>query len=110
MGSLHFHAIGFFAPRLLPLMQVIVYQIFLDCFFSQVVADIDGDGTLEIIVAASYFFDREYYDNPEHKAELPEGVDIGKYIAGAIVVFDSLSHQVSLLYAAGTMLVSVSPL
>jgi hypothetical protein len=28
------------------------------------IADIDGDGHDELVVAASYFFDREYYDNP----------------------------------------------
>ena len=28
------------------------------------IADIDGDGHDELVVAVSYFFDREYYDNP----------------------------------------------
>ena len=26
--------------------------------------DIDGDGNEELVVAVSYFFDREYYDQP----------------------------------------------
>jgi hypothetical protein len=28
------------------------------------IGDIDGDGQEELVVAASYFFDREYYDQP----------------------------------------------
>ena len=28
------------------------------------IGDIDGDGADELVVAASYFFDREYYDDP----------------------------------------------
>ena len=53
-----------------------------------VIADIDKDGVDELIVAASYFFDREYYDDAEHAKELEAGVDMSKYIGGAIVVFD----------------------
>ncbi|XP_022151498.1 protein DEFECTIVE IN EXINE FORMATION 1 isoform X2 [Momordica charantia] len=58
-----------------------------------VIADIDNDGVSEMIVAVSYFFDTEYYDNPEHKKELGD-LDIGKYVAGAIVVFNLDSKQV----------------
>ena len=29
-----------------------------------VIADIDADGRDEIVIAATYFFDREYYDKP----------------------------------------------
>ncbi|KAL5983260.1 Protein DEFTIVE IN EXINE FORMATION 1 [Asimina triloba] len=93
-----------------------------------VIADIDNDGVLEMVVAASYFFDHDflqkfvkganqrdlrkealpylypitlknvqkcwrYYDNPEHLKELG-GIDIGKYIAGAIVVFNLETKQV----------------
>ncbi|CAA0810659.1 Protein DEFECTIVE IN EXINE FORMATION 1 [Striga hermonthica] len=58
-----------------------------------VIADIDKDGVFEMIVAVSYFFDREYYDNPEHMKELA-GIDIGKYIAGGIVVFNLDTKQV----------------
>jgi FG-GAP repeat len=28
------------------------------------IADIDGDGQDELVVAASYYYDREYYDDP----------------------------------------------
>lgn len=58
-----------------------------------VIADIDHDGVSEMIVAVSYFFDREYYDNPEHLKELG-GIDIGKYVAGGIVVFNLDTKQV----------------
>lgn len=58
-----------------------------------VIADIDNDGTLEMVVAVSYFFDHEYYDNPEHLKELG-GIDIGKYVAGGIVVFNLETKQV----------------
>eukprot|EP00475_Leptophrys_vorax_P031313 TRINITY_DN47392_c0_g1_i1.p1 TRINITY_DN47392_c0_g1~~TRINITY_DN47392_c0_g1_i1.p1 ORF type:complete len:550 (-),score=28.73 TRINITY_DN47392_c0_g1_i1:140-1690(-) len=59
-----------------------------------VIADIDNDGRDELIVAASHFFDREYYEDPNHRKELEEGVDMSKYIGGAIVVFDLDTRQV----------------
>ncbi|XWS55564.1 hypothetical protein CRYUN_Cryun09bG0011000 [Craigia yunnanensis] len=58
-----------------------------------VIADIDNDGVSEMIVAVSYFFDHEYYDNPEHMKELG-GTDIGKYVASGIVVFNLDTKQV----------------
>ncbi|XP_027334221.1 protein DEFECTIVE IN EXINE FORMATION 1 isoform X2 [Abrus precatorius] len=58
-----------------------------------VIADIDNDGVSEMIVAVSYFFDHEYYDNQEHMKELGD-VDIGKYVAGSIVVFNLDTKQV----------------
>ncbi|KAL6987731.1 Protein DEFTIVE IN EXINE FORMATION 1, partial [Sarracenia purpurea var. burkii] len=58
-----------------------------------VIADIDNDGVSEMIVAVSYFFDHEYYDNPEHLKELG-GIDISKYVAGGIVVFNLDTKQV----------------
>ncbi|KAK1264742.1 hypothetical protein QJS04_geneDACA011425 [Acorus gramineus] len=58
-----------------------------------VIADIDNDGSSEMIVAVSYFFDREYYDNPEHSKELGE-INIEKYVAGSIVVFNLDTKQV----------------
>lgn len=51
-------------------------------------ADIDNDGRVELVLAVSYFYDREYYDNPAHAGELVEGIDIGKYVAGGIYVVD----------------------
>ncbi|KAK4418972.1 protein DEFECTIVE IN EXINE FORMATION 1 [Sesamum alatum] len=58
-----------------------------------VIADIDNDGVSEMVVAVSYFFDHTYYDNPEHLKELG-GIDIGKYVAGGIVVFNLETKQV----------------
>ncbi|KAF8402711.1 hypothetical protein HHK36_010799 [Tetracentron sinense] len=58
-----------------------------------VIADIDSDGISEMVLAVSYFFDHEYYDKPEHLAELG-GIDIGKYVGGAIVVFNLDTKQV----------------
>ncbi|KAL0338224.1 UNVERIFIED_CONTAM: protein DEFECTIVE IN EXINE FORMATION 1 [Sesamum angustifolium] len=48
---------------------------------AHVIADIDNDGVMEMVVAVSYFFDHTYYDNPEHLKEIG-GIDIGKYVAG----------------------------
>ncbi|GAA0187217.1 hypothetical protein LIER_34505 [Lithospermum erythrorhizon] len=59
-----------------------------------VIADIDQDGVSEMVVAVSYFFDHEYYDNPEHLKELGDSITIGKYVAGGIVVFDLETKQV----------------
>ncbi|KAG6492956.1 hypothetical protein ZIOFF_047927 [Zingiber officinale] len=59
----------------------------------EVIADIDNDGTKEMVVVVSYFFDREYYDNPEHSAELG-GINIEKYVASGIVVFNLDTKQV----------------
>nr|CAD1822120.1 unnamed protein product [Ananas comosus var. bracteatus] len=58
-----------------------------------VIADIDNDGVQEMIVGVSYFFDREYYDNQEHRKELG-GIDIEKYVASGIVVFNLDTKQV----------------
>ncbi|KAK6943074.1 hypothetical protein RJ641_028451 [Dillenia turbinata] len=58
-----------------------------------VIADIDNDGVSEMIVAVSHFFDHEYYDNQEHRKELGD-IDIGKYVASAIVVFNLDTKQV----------------
>ncbi|TKY63430.1 DEFECTIVE IN EXINE FORMATION 1 [Spatholobus suberectus] len=58
-----------------------------------VIADIDNDGVSEMIVAVSYFFDHEYYDNQEHLKELGD-IDIGKFVAGGIVVFNLDTKQV----------------
>ncbi|BBM96733.1 hypothetical protein MPTK1_1g00230 [Marchantia polymorpha subsp. ruderalis] len=58
-----------------------------------VIADIDNDGVDEMVVAASYFYDREYYEMPEHAKELGD-LDLGKYVAGAIVVFNLETKQV----------------
>ncbi|KAM7270801.1 hypothetical protein ACFE04_030015 [Oxalis oulophora] len=58
-----------------------------------VIADIDNDGVSEMVIAVSYFFDHEYYDKAENKKELGD-IDIGKYVAGAIVVFNLDTKEV----------------
>ncbi|KAM3340783.1 protein DEFECTIVE IN EXINE FORMATION 1 [Capsicum galapagoense] len=58
-----------------------------------VIADIDSDGVSEMIVAVSYFFDHEYYQNSEHLKELGD-IDIEKYISGGVVVFNLDTKQV----------------
>lgn len=58
-----------------------------------VIADIDNDGVSEMVVAVSYFFDRDYYDKPENAKDLGD-IDIGKYVAGGIVVFNLDTKQV----------------
>lgn len=58
-----------------------------------VIADIDKDGIPEMVVAVSYFFDHEYYGNSENLKELGN-IDIGKYLASSIVVFDLDTKQV----------------
>ncbi|GIL56325.1 hypothetical protein Vafri_11699 [Volvox africanus] len=51
------------------------------------IADIDGDGHDELVVAVSYFYDREYYDDPNHAKDL-KGIDLSKYVASGVAVFD----------------------
>ena len=52
------------------------------------VADIDGDGRDELVLSVSYFFDREYYDNPAHSNEMDASIDVSKYVAGGVYVVD----------------------
>lgn len=58
-----------------------------------VIADIDKDGVQEMVIAVSYFFDHEYYRDSDHAKEL-EGIDMGKYVASSIVVFNLDTRQV----------------
>ncbi|PON63713.1 Quinoprotein alcohol dehydrogenase-like domain containing protein [Trema orientale] len=58
-----------------------------------VIADIDKDGIPEMVVAVSHFFDHEYYGNSENMKELGD-IDIGKYVASSIVVFNLDTKQV----------------
>ncbi|KAI8463690.1 MAG: hypothetical protein J3K34DRAFT_397072 [Monoraphidium minutum] len=52
------------------------------------IADIDGDGHDELVLAVSYFFDKDYYDDPAHAGELGGDVQKDKYVAGGVAVFD----------------------
>eukprot|EP01027_Heterolobosea_sp_BB2_P005999 GEZU01009122.1.p1 GENE.GEZU01009122.1~~GEZU01009122.1.p1 ORF type:complete len:455 (+),score=102.18 GEZU01009122.1:105-1469(+) len=73
-----------------------------------VICDIDKDGNDDIIVAVSYYFDREYYSDPSHMHELDVDVDIDKYVAGGVVVFDlvtkKLKWSVRILFSMFLML------
>ncbi|THF94834.1 hypothetical protein TEA_014334 [Camellia sinensis var. sinensis] len=47
----------------------------------------------QVLTLAEVYENRMYYDNPEHLKELG-GIDIGKYVAGGIVVFNLDTKQV----------------
>eukprot|EP01132_Coremiostelium_polycephalum_P000953 gene953-1208_t len=53
-----------------------------------VIADVDGDGKMDLIVSASYFFDQEYYLNPINRAKLDQDINIENYVAGGVVCFE----------------------
>ena len=55
---------------------------------SGTVADLDGDGQRQLVLAVSWFYDREQYEAPEKLEALGSGVAIGNYIASGVVVFD----------------------
>ncbi|GAM19231.1 hypothetical protein SAMD00019534_024060 [Acytostelium subglobosum LB1] len=55
---------------------------------SPIIADIDADGNMELIVAASYYYDHEYYADPVHNSTLDPEIDIFNYAAGGIVCFN----------------------
>lgn len=52
------------------------------------IADLDGDGAEELVVAVSYFYDRQYYEKEENRMELGVDLDIGQYVASGVVAFD----------------------
>ncbi|KAG2690779.1 hypothetical protein I3760_09G205200 [Carya illinoinensis] len=58
-----------------------------------VIVDIDKDGVSEMVVAVSYFFDHEYYADSKHLKDLGD-INIGKYVAGSIVVINLDTKQV----------------
>ncbi|KAL6763316.1 hypothetical protein V8C86DRAFT_347755 [Haematococcus lacustris] len=56
------------------------------------IADIDGDGHEELVLSVSYFYDKEYYDHPDRRAEVKD-LDLSKYIASGVVAFDLRTRQ-----------------
>lgn len=52
------------------------------------IADIDGDGHDELVAVVSYFYDRDYYEDERHRQELGLDVDISKYLAVGVIVYD----------------------
>ena len=57
------------------------------------IADSDSDGVAEKSVTRSYYFNHEYYDNPEHLKVLGDE-DVGKCLASSSVVFNLDTKQV----------------
>jgi len=53
-----------------------------------VIVDLDKDGHDDVIVPVSYFFDKDVYSDPEVIKNLDVDVDIKKYVASGIAVFD----------------------
>lgn len=53
-----------------------------------VLVDVNGDGTLDLIMSVSYFFDEDDYKDLNHRASLGADVDIKKYVAGGLVAYD----------------------
>ncbi|GMH39270.1 hypothetical protein BSKO_07168 [Bryopsis sp. KO-2023] len=68
--------------------------VFLDAHIlgTPTIADLDGDQAEELVVPVTYFFDEDHYKMPEHKDELNKDVDVLKYLANGLVVFD-LFHK-----------------
>ena len=52
-------------------------------------ADLDGDGSLDLVLSVSYFFEAEEMGNTAtRRTDLPVDVETSKYVAGGVVVFD----------------------
>ncbi|KAK9815165.1 hypothetical protein WJX73_009335 [Symbiochloris irregularis] len=51
-------------------------------------ADIDGDGVEDLVLAVTYFFDHDVYSDPDKLATLGTDVDITKYVGGGLVAYD----------------------
>jgi len=58
------------------------------------IIDLDQDGNDELIVAVSYYYDKEYYSDPVNMQKLDTDIDITKYVAGGIVVFDLKTKKI----------------
>lgn len=58
------------------------------------VADLDGDGTPELLVAVSYFFDKDRYVDPVQRAALPPNITLSNYLATGLVVYDMQTLRV----------------
>ena len=50
-----------------------------------VLADVEGDGGMEIIVAVSYYYDKQYYADNDVESPSDEDIDMSKYVAGGVV-------------------------
>lgn len=65
-------------------------HVFIDahCLSTPIIADLDADGRDEIIVAVSYYFDKDQYSDPSAFEDLDVDVKLNKYVAGGIVAMD----------------------
>lgn len=61
-----------------------------------VIGDIDGDGSDDLVLAVSYFFDQSEYsaDSLMTKMAVGENGDIMKYLASGVVVYDLNSRMI----------------
>ena len=50
-----------------------------------VLADIDGDGGVEIVCSVSYYYDKQYYADNDVESPTDEEIDITKYVGGGVV-------------------------
>jgi hypothetical protein len=57
------------------------------------IADIDGDGQDEIVVAASYFFDPDYYDDPVRPCCLTVDAGVGLVVSANFVHKGEMSNN-----------------
>eukprot|EP01080_Neovahlkampfia_damariscottae_P010387 gene10387-2916_t len=59
-----------------------------------IIIDLDNDGHDELIVPVSYYYDKEFYSDPVNMQKLDTDIDISKYVAGGIVVFDLETRKI----------------
>ncbi|KAK9842754.1 hypothetical protein WJX74_001858 [Apatococcus lobatus] len=57
------------------------------------IADIDGDGNDEMVMAVSYFFDKDHYADPAHRSLLPADLALDKYVASGVVAYSMATRQ-----------------
>ncbi len=62
---------------------------------SPALVDINGDGTPELVLSVSYFFDEDAFNaEPQRYQEVGFDINIHNYVAGGIVVFDLEKEKV----------------
>jgi len=71
-------------------------EVFVDAhiYEAPVFADLDGDGSMELIVAVNYYFDDSITSKPGRVAKYPTNTDFSKYIACGVVAFSMKKEQI----------------